>query len=142
MSHKKQESEMMVAALKSIIQSLTSHNIVLAGDWNYVDDLDKLNSSHDRKHLRLKMEQVILENSLSDAFRCLHPQKRDYTHIGNQNHKPKSRLDRIYVSAGLIGNLIACDTRPSFSDHLMCYISLLQKSHRTSAYWKLDNNIH
>jgi hypothetical protein len=53
MSHKKQESEMMVAARKSIIQSLTSHNIVVAGDWNYVDDLtlDKLNSSHDRKHL-------------------------------------------------------------------------------------------
>jgi len=63
------------------------------------------------------MKRPITNFNLIDSYRHLFPQRVEFTHCGNQSHKPMARLDRIYVNSQFVRNLTFSQTLPSFSDH-------------------------
>lgn len=111
--------------LKTILQWLPPQNIILAGDWNSVDDatLASRNCSEKKCALPSKLNQNLPANLLLEAgFQDVHAQlnMEEPTWLPST----KERIDRIYTSQGLkpiaattIGNGIA--KWPTGKDHCM-----------------------
>jgi len=83
--------------------------LLLGGDWNCVaQDLDLVGGQpgtrqHGFQSGLLPFQQAL---SLQDAFRCLHPQAREFTHTAT-NNASSARIDRWLGSDSLLPNVSA-----------------------------------
>jgi len=140
MPHNDKEAMCLVSTLRSDLNSSSSTHHILGGDWNFVENLalDKFNSVSDRPRLRSLMTQMLNDFNLVDIFRHLNPRKRVTTHTGVQVHKPKARLDRIYVSVNLVSRIGRVGFLPPISDHSIVWIGVSgDGGSRRSVYWRM-----
>ncbi len=83
--------------------------LLLGGDWNCVaEDLDLIGGQpgtrqHGFQSGLLPLQQAL---GLQDAFRCLHPRAREFTHTAT-NNASSARIDRWLVSDSLLPNVSA-----------------------------------
>jgi len=94
--------------------------LLLGADWNCVaEDLDLVGGQpgtrqHGFQSGLLPFQQAL---GLQDAFRCLHPQAREFTHTAT-NNASSARIDRWLVSDSLLPNVSAASvTDLILSDH-------------------------
>ncbi len=99
----------------------------LGGDWNCVaQDLDLVGGQpgtrqHGFQSGLLPFQQAL---SLQDAFRCLHPPAREFTHTAT-NNASSARIDRWLVSDSLLPNVSAASvTYLMLSDHYGVAVSV------------------
>ncbi len=105
----------------------TDTPLLLGGDWNCVaEGLDLVGGQpgtrqHDFQSALLPFQQAL---SLQDAFRCLHPQARDFTNTAT-NNASSAIIDRWLVSDGLLPNISAASvTDLILSDHYGVAVSV------------------
>ncbi len=96
-------------------------------DWNCVaEDLDLVGGQpgtrqHGFQSGLLPFQQVL---SLQDAFRCLHPQAREFTHTAT-NNVTSARIDRWLISDSLLPDVSSASvTDIILSDHYGVAVSL------------------
>lgn len=88
-----------------------TEHMILAGDFNCVLRQCDATGSNTSPALTNTVQQL----QLRDVWVALRPNTSGHTYI---THNSSSRLDRVYVSAGLCGHLRSADTHVcSFSDH-------------------------
>jgi len=114
--------------------------------WLVTGTLDNLtwdteNSKMDRWQLRLRMKAFIRNKDLIDGFRHLNPKATVFTHVGNTSNRPRSWMDRIYISNSLRPNLCSSRVLPSLSDHLIVQCSFSLDTGCQSAYWKFHTQL-
>ena len=126
MPHRDPEALALIATLSDDLRRNPAAHVALCGDWNYVDDLrlDCVGSSTDRPNVRRAMLSLFQEYNLLDSFRLLFPGRVATTHTGVQLHKPKARLDRVYISASLSPKLRNASFLPPIGDHSIATLSL------------------
>ena len=140
LSHSNAEAQEMIHILDNDLQQLpNNNNPILIGDWNYVDNpqLDTINHLSHRSAIRNKMQGFLTKYNMIDTFRNLFPDKIQTTHTGVQQHKPKARLDRSYITGNQIQNLTAAEILPSFSDHGIVSFTLVIGNSASASYWKM-----
>ena len=92
------------------------------------------------------LKDLTRTSSLADVFRSEYPGVEEFTFF--RAGKAPSRLDRFYLSCGLVGNVTAVSHVASLSDHCGVKMSMrlniehvsLPKTLRQT-YWKLNNSI-
>ncbi|KAA6412934.1 MAG: hypothetical protein FRX49_13766 [Trebouxia sp. A1-2] len=94
--------------------------LLLGGDWNCVaDNLDLVGGQpgtrqHGFRSGLLPFQQAL---GLQDAFRCLHPQAKEFTYTAT-NNASSARIDRWLVSDGLLPSVSAASVSDLIlSDH-------------------------
>ena len=96
--------------------------VVLAGDWNCV-----LNARDVERNYRLKcsdsLAALVDTYKLTDVFSFLYPGRIEYTF--QRASVTRSRLDRVYVSPGLVTSLKEVWHEPGLSDHAVLVTDLL-----------------
>src|SRR6266571_133713 len=139
--HSQPDAFALLTALKMDLVSAThSEEIILAGDWNFVEnrDLDLLHAKWGRVGLVNEFVSLRHTFDVTDAFRYLNPIKMQFTHIGYQSHKPQSRIDRIYVSKKLLKSVTEVNHYPFSGDHAIVEMIFYSGSVQSSPYWKMD----
>jgi len=121
MPHNNREALSLVGTLNSFIRQNVGENdfLLLGGDFNYVDNpyLDRETSTETRVTLSRRMGTVLSAFQMIDTFRFCHPTARSFTHVGYQSHRPRARLDRIYVNSFFTRFLTHSEIYPFVSDH-------------------------
>ena len=92
------------------------------------------------------LKDLVRTSSLSDVFRVKYPRDEEFTFF--RAGKAPSRLDRIYISSGLVDFVDAVSHEASLSDHCGIRMTLrlniehifIPKTQRRT-YWKLNNSI-
>ncbi len=102
-------------------------HLPLGGDWNCAaEDLDLFGGQpgtrqHGFQSGLLPFQQAL---SLQDAFRCLHPQAREFTHTAT-NNASSARIDRWFISDSLLPDFSAASvTDIILSDHYEVAVSV------------------
>ena len=131
-----------------IIRSQGGQCPIIAGDFNCVlkpadiEDGFGFNSKNCPA-----LDDLVKSFGLTDGFRKLHPNKKEFTFI--RRNCAKSRLDRFYVPQNLANALVEIKHKASLSDHcaVVAKIKLegltlghLPDKGRTT-YWKLNTSI-
>jgi len=139
--HNFQNIKLVLDAIEKVLNENRELNVIMCGDWNYVDDvyLDSKNRTTNNNFLKVTMKRLLSNFNFRDSFRFLHPSKVEFSHAGNQYHKPLARLDRIYINAVISSQLILADLLPSFSDHGIARVGLNFKEIGTFIRFKFDN---
>jgi exonuclease III len=105
---------------------------VLCGDFNFTDNwrldrrrlgraagdrADRASSRRNEERTATAMAGMCADAQMSDAFRLLHPRRREFTFWSTQHSQ--SRLDRVYVGAALRRHVESCRARGTAapSDH-------------------------
>jgi len=84
-----------------------------------------------------EMLRLAASLDVSDAFRHIFPEKREYSFVSNLG--PPARLDRVYVSNSLLNSVVNVDHPPNaYSDHTFLQVYLdLQPIARGKNSWNL-----
>ena len=135
---------------QDIFKALSLHpesKWLVGGDFNCVLlPMDVENGTgYDQKRCP-QLADLTRIKKLSDAFRSLNPNKREYTFF--RTSAAPSRLDRFYVPADLLNKVKHVDHVASLSDHCGVVMEIdlnvgstcIQKEIRNT-YWKLNNSI-
>lgn len=138
---RKNEIEIIQDHIKNLKPSTTK--IFILGDFNFVlNKIDRTGLFHPSTIDKLYFSKLITQFNLTDAFRKLNPNLRQYTLIHSQH---ASRLDRIYIPLDQISNIQTCNHIPiTFSDHKQAptiTIKLTEPNKHKSTYWKLNTSI-
>jgi exonuclease III len=113
--------------------------VICAGDWNAtystepgtnnIDILNMLNAPSITRSTWLS--DICDEYSLSDPFRAIHYDKKDFTYIPRDGGRNRSRLDFFLISDFLLGICNSCNISPSLNislfDHKSVTLSFLSK---------------
>ena len=98
---------------------------ILGGDFNCTlsPALNRSTGSEYRRTLQKWLSDLVHPH-LSDAWREMNPDNRMYTYTGTHSNKPKSRLDRFYVSCHSLTQLaqVKINSIATLSDH--CPVTL------------------
>jgi exonuclease III len=127
-------------------------NIILGGDWNTTVDRRPVTENIDTFHMSglpnpknsELLEQLCSDLSLTDPYRVLNPDKRDFTYspFGNVRLN-RSRLDFFVISSNLIANISECTIADSVScklfDHKPVCLKLNQTISLTKPSCRLNN---
>ena len=130
----------------------TSREVVLGGDFNYVDNilLDKAGGDSEHGTTGRDMMQSITNNcKLADAFRYSSPTDKQFTYFRTYHGNTIScRLDRFYVSrklleASCVRNLFHCPTSVSDHYYVAFFLDLSSVSEFTHGpgYWKCNTSV-
>lgn len=111
----------------SLLPDLNSHSLILGGDFNCCLDasLDRSSSklgapSRSSKYLN----NFFSDNGLSDIWRFLNPQKREYSFFSNVHHS-YSRIDYFVLDNALISDVCYCAYQSIIiSDHAPLVLDL------------------
>ena len=142
---RKEREELFAGELALTVRGL-GPEVILVGDWNCV-----LSPRDVERDYRLKyspaLDTLVQDFSLSDAFSSLHPDKREFTFY--RASVTRSRLDRLYLSPGLLPGLTAVQHEPGLSDHSVLEAQFLipggggarEEGKRGSGVWRLNCSI-
>ena len=106
--------------------------LIWAGDFNFVEaPLVDSTAGEDGRRGDRPVAQDFRQGCgyLADTYRCLHPQRRDFSHWYHAPRPGASRLDRIYVSQPLLPFLIsAAVVADTPSDHRLATVAILPRT--------------
>jgi exonuclease III len=90
----------VVNALKKHIETIPlDRKILIGGDWNVtLEARDIENHMEKRTALAKQLENLTRTHKIIDVLRRFHPDSNKFTYRGNQANKPRSRLDRVFIS--------------------------------------------
>ena len=119
----------------------------VGGDFNcLLDIIDVENGLGFRQKSCPTLKNVVITCNLIDAFRFLYPYQQDFTF--HRQGSSSSRLDRFYITADLVEDLVSTAYLPSLSDHncvkmlLNVQVDIPPSSTRNiRGYWKLNTAI-
>ena len=122
----------------------------LAGDFNcLLSPFDVENGTGYRQKTCPQLSDLVRVKKLSDTFRYMHPNKREFTFF--RSNAAASRLDRIYLSEDILDRVSFIEHIASLSDHCgvfmgfdFSYSSRSNKdtgSPKSKIYWKLNTAI-
>ena len=90
---------------------------ILGGDWNATYSVERVGSNPDVFFMQAipsaartaRILQICEDWNLSDPFRGLHPDDKDYTYVpAGALRKNRSRIDFFFLSDSLFGHLLDC----------------------------------
>ena len=144
-----QAGKTTVAQFNAVFKSLlTDHapttNSFLLGDFNFVtDDLDRTNGMNkDDKKTAKQWSSFQTQFLLSDPFRHLYPKRRIYSYQAAPGRQPKSRIDRLYVSAHNVTNVTKYLYLPTpFLDHKIQEIHYQTTLDIGKGTWKMNVSV-
>ena len=101
-----------------------SAELMVLGDFNCVESsLDRSSASVRSDHSVRDLQTLTSKFDVSDAFRFLNPDARDFTFCSTNGHA--ARLDRAYLSSSLLNYVTDTDHPPNaFSDHSFLRVDL------------------
>ena len=106
--------------------------------------LTKKNGRTDtHKKCRLKLNSLINSYNLTDVWRSLHQDKKQYTWHSNSKPPIFCRLDFFLISSHLINCTTKCNINTGYkSDHSIVILSInFNKINRGPGYFKLNNSL-
>ena len=126
----------------SKIDSFSSDNIVLAGDFNLGLDacIDRKGATKNNNLSATKVNKYLIDKQMIDSWRHLHPDDPGYTWRKTRPQVSCSRLDYCCISESLSQFLLEAETIPGFkTDHSLVQIKLsMCEQKRGPGYWKLN----
>uniref|UniRef100_A0A8C5Q6Q1 Endonuclease/exonuclease/phosphatase domain-containing protein n=1 Tax=Leptobrachium leishanense TaxID=445787 RepID=A0A8C5Q6Q1_9ANUR len=135
-------------ALKTIMAAVTDFQdgiLVVGGDFNLPLD-PKLDTSRGSTCVPLSVIRstrlTLLDSTLTDCWRALHPSTRDYTHYSSL-HKSYSRIDHIFLPFVQSHLLRYAAIGPqTWSDHCPVDVELNSCRYRPKAsHWRLNETL-
>jgi exonuclease III len=104
-------------ALKKHIETIPlDRKILIGGDWNVtLEARDRENHTEKRTLLAQELENLTHTHKMIDVWKRFHPDSNQFTYRGNQTTKPKSRMDRIYISENWLHQRHSAQICPWFS---------------------------
>ena len=119
-----------------------THNICLAGDFNIrISSLDTESRTYHCTRASRKLQDILSEFALEDAWRYHHPAARRYT-WRRTNPVQQSRIDYIFISRNLIVNNVT-ETRIDtgiLSDHSFVFLDIqIANERRGPGIWRYNN---
>jgi len=99
--------------LERDINAINNDQIIITGDWNCTWDSSGINTNTDvlnmhnipSKRRSEKVNTIARQLHLTDPYRYLHPQKREFTFVPNiPGNRNRSRLDFFLISENLLDN--------------------------------------
>ena len=127
------------------IHEIDNNKVIILGDFNLVLDVEK--DTYNYKHInnpqaRKTVLNMMENNNLSDPFREIHPDVRQYT-WRKRNPIKQSRLDFFLITENMISSVKKCNILPSYrSDHSIITLSMqFSKFRRGKPLWKFNNSL-
>jgi exonuclease III len=121
--------------LDNIIQGNPDVPVIIGGDWNCTFSTEKIDSNPDCLNMcnlpnlthSKKLKALCEKNNLSDPYRFLHPDTREYSFVPrNILQKNRSRIDFFIVSDALLdfatGCTISDSTQNKLFDHRAIFV--------------------
>jgi exonuclease III len=76
----------------------SDRKVLIGGDWNVALAVqDTENHTEKRTVLAQQITALMGVYKLTDMWRRIHPDSKQFTYSGKQASNPKSRLDRLYI---------------------------------------------
>ena len=130
--------------LKNLISDIPNSSIIMAGDWNVVQDFNLDTVNYKSKNNIKSNEQILeMKNSLDlvDIWRSLNPETKRFTWRGP--NKKQSRLDYFLISTDFEPFVKKADIDVSYrSDHSPVYLSLqFYNQSKGKGTWKFNNSL-
>lgn len=127
------------------LPDLSSHTLILGGDFNcWLDPvLDRSSSNPSTTSRSASFIQNFLSNyGISDVWRYLHPQKREYSFFSHVHHT-FSRIDYFLIDNQLLPSVSSCDYQSIvISDHAPITMSLaLPGLPQTRRHWRFNSTL-
>jgi exonuclease III len=134
----------VVNALKEHMETIPQNReILIGGDWNItLEARDRKHHREKRTQLAQQLENLTHTHKTIDVWRRFHPDSNQFTYQGNQATKPKSRLDRIYVSENWLHQTHSAQICPWFADHAGLSLNILPSTEKQRpAFWRFKNTL-
>ena len=132
--------------VKEFLEHKSDENLVVMGDFNIVFD-EIIDRDPSRKKgavtpAKTKLLEILSENDLTDVYRLLHPQGREFTWFRPAN-KQMSRIDMMLVSSSLVPLLMEIKSdRNAQSDHSVVIVEIqTNDENRGPGLWKFNNKL-
>ena len=127
---------------ETCLNNITNQNLIICGDFNYVTSIIDRNSSkftNTDNSYRTEWEKIEIKYNLIDIFRHNYPKRRLYT-FSQLGGTSKSRIDRFYISAELVGRISKIKYENNTeSDHKFVYLCLQPKITTGFGNWMMNN---
>ena len=131
-----------------VMRGLGTKLPILGGDWNCVTNIKDIEGGDYAKKKSQDLADLVRDFNMADAFRYLHPDKREYTWA--RKSKFGSRLDRFYIPQELLQGLLEVSHHSYLSDHK--YVKMVirlpevekkkfKEKIRDSGFWKLNVSV-
>jgi hypothetical protein len=110
--------------INNLLSEHSNLPVILGGDFNatwdcrdVADNLDILNMvSPPSKYRSEKINWIARNNALTDPYRYLYPNRRDFTYIPNaRQNLNRSRIDFFLISTALCGRNLSCNIEQTLS---------------------------
>jgi exonuclease III len=119
--------------LTSLFDKYRSLPIVCGGDWNMtystdntVDNIDIINMTAPPSSSRSgKLQELCDEFQLTDPYRALFPDGRDYTYVPRSGSLNRSRIDFFIISDSLLNMVEDCSIKPGLLTKLFDHKSVM-----------------
>jgi hypothetical protein len=123
---------------------------IIGGDWNMTVSLmegplniDILNMNNPPSLIRSRsLFNLCANHNLSDPFRCLHPDRRDYSYIPRAGTNNRSRMDFFIISDSVINSVKKCEIEPHLGttlfDHKPICLTFTELNHTNNC--SITNN--
>ena len=132
--------------LNNKLQDANDELIIMAGDWNCVQDplLDRKNYATDnnRKNTRTSIKNLMSDHNLCDVYREISNDKQSFT-WRKFNSTKQARLDYFLISETLVYETKSVSTKASYrSDHSPVVLELKTSTFvHGRSFWKFNNSL-
>lgn len=138
------DDERFIGSVLASLPNLHTHNLILAGDFNFVMDpvLDRSSNKHHPLSKSAKLLQNFLVSvNIIDVWRHMNPHQRKYSFF-SQPHKSFSRIDYFFIDSKLLTAVKYIDYEAIvLSDHAPLRLQLNFPGRRSIKTWRLDNGL-
>lgn len=131
------------------IEDLDNKCVIMGGDFNFAIDpfIDRKFSHYNNDKSRDFVVEFMELLEMTDAWRALHPQKRQYSCCRPNTHEQASnkfsRIDMFLVSNSLMSGVRSAIMQTGYrSDHSFVIVDIqLMEVQRGPGYWKFNNSL-
>ena len=130
-----QKRRFFYSNLKDYLHTLSNFNIIMAGDFNYVENNDDRMPQLNKNDKFVKRIFNTSTFKLVDTFRKLQNTKIEYTH-------KTARIDRIYITTELSTQITNCKHLSNIADHKAVCLNMNIEEFKPWGrfYWKLNSS--
>ena len=102
---------------------------IFGGDFNCVQKINDLENGVGFMTKKCPaLDDLIRVGNFKDVYRSIYPRGEEFTFA--RRGKTKSRLDRVYIPLGLVGDLVSCSMVGTLSDHSAFHFSINMKIYK------------